>query len=61
MTIRLEFPKLVTISFIFMTLTFDLKEILYGEIRSRSFLGVKGFGLKSHASSLFFKKVLSKS
>ena len=61
LTIRLELPKLVTISFIFMTFTFDSKEILYGEIRSRSFLGVKGFGLKSHASSLFFEKVLSKS
>ena len=61
LTIRLELPKLVTISFIFMTLTFDSKEILYGEIRSRLFLGVKGFGLKAHASSLFFEKVLYKS
>ena len=61
LTIRLELPKLVTISFIFMTLTFDSKEILYGEIRSRSFLRVKGLGLKAHASSLFFEKVLYKS
>ena len=38
-----ELPKLVIISFILMTLVFDSKVILHGEIRCQSLLGVKGF------------------
>ena len=38
-----ELPKLVIISFILITLVFDSKLILHGEIRCQSLLGVKGF------------------
>ena len=37
-----ELPKLVIISFILMTFTYDSRVILWGEIRSQSLLIVKG-------------------
>ena len=47
-----ERPTLVIISFILMTCTFDLKVILYGEIRSQTLVGVNGWKLFGDSRSV---------
>ena len=43
-----ELSKFMIISFILMTFTFDLRVVVLGEIRSWSFLRVKGLKISYH-------------